>query len=157
MPSIAWSLCSWKYSASPWIHYHLSNVTANSQTQGHMIPQQGSIIETLIILFSKYQFVKKIIGLYLIYYVVLVSGVEPGETPVVQSCLTLWDPMDCSTPGFRLPCSSPSPGACANSCPLSQWWIWYISIYPLFFRIFSHLGHYRVLSRVFPCYIVAPY
>ena len=54
-----------------------------------MIPQQGSIIETLIILFSKYQFVKKIIGLYLIYYVVLVSGVEPGETPVVQSCLTL--------------------------------------------------------------------
>ena len=22
----------------------------------------------------------------------------------------------------RLPCPSPSPGACSNSCPLSQWW-----------------------------------
>ena len=27
--------------------------------------------------------------------------------------------MDCSTPGF--PCPSPSPGACSDSCPLSQW------------------------------------
>ena len=27
--------------------------------------------------------------------------------------------MDCSTPG--LPCPSPTPGACSNSCPLSQW------------------------------------
>ena len=27
--------------------------------------------------------------------------------------------MDCSTPGF--PCPSPSPGACSNSCWLSQW------------------------------------
>ena len=29
---------------------------------------------------------------------------------------TLCDPMDA-----RLPCPSPSPGACSNSCPLSQW------------------------------------
>ena len=28
-------------------------------------------------------------------------------------------PMDCSMPGF--PCPSPAPGACSNSCPLSQW------------------------------------
>ena len=35
-----------------------------------------------------------------------------------QSCLTLCDPMDCST---SVLCPSPSPGACSNSCPLSQW------------------------------------
>ena len=38
---------------------------------------------------------------------------------VTQSCLTLCNPMDRSMPGP--PCSSPSPGACSNSCPLSQW------------------------------------
>ena len=32
---------------------------------------------------------------------------------VAQSCLTLCDPMDCSTPGF--------PGVYSNSCPLSRW------------------------------------
>ena len=35
-------------------------------------------------------------------------------------------PMACSTPGFpvhhtRLPCPSPTPRACSNSCPLSRW------------------------------------
>ena len=38
---------------------------------------------------------------------------------VSQSYLTLCHPMDCSTPGF--PCSSPTLGACSNSCPLRQW------------------------------------
>ena len=43
------------------------------------------------------------------------------KTPVqfssfAQSCPTLWDPMDYSTPG--LPCPSPTPCACSNSCPL---------------------------------------
>ena len=33
---------------------------------------------------------------------------------VTQSCLTLCDPMDCSTP-------SPTPGVYSNSCPLSRW------------------------------------
>ena len=37
---------------------------------------------------------------------------------VAQSCLTLCHPMDCST---RLPCPSPTPKACSNSCPSSQW------------------------------------
>ena len=37
---------------------------------------------------------------------------------VAQSCLTLWDPMNYSTPGSS---PSPSPGVCSNSCPLSQW------------------------------------
>ena len=38
---------------------------------------------------------------------------------VAQLCLTLFDPMDCNTPG--LPVTSPIPGACSNSCP-SSWW-----------------------------------
>ena len=38
---------------------------------------------------------------------------------VAQLCLTLYDPMDCSSPG--LPCLSPIPGVYPNSCPLSQW------------------------------------
>ena len=36
---------------------------------------------------------------------------------VAQSCLTLCDPMDCST--AWLPCLSPTPGVHSNSCPLS--------------------------------------
>ena len=35
----------------------------------------------------------------------------------VQSCLTLCDPMDCSTPGFPVQHAR----ACSNSCP-STWW-----------------------------------
>ena len=41
---------------------------------------------------------------------------------VTQSCLTLCDPMDCSTPGLRPPCPSPTPGVYSNSCPLSRWY-----------------------------------
>ena len=37
---------------------------------------------------------------------------------VVQSCLTLCDPMDRST---RPPCPSPTPRVHSNSCPSSQW------------------------------------
>ena len=37
-----------------------------------------------------------------------------------QSCLTLCDPMDCST-GARPPCPSPTPRVYPNSCPLSWW------------------------------------
>ena len=36
---------------------------------------------------------------------------------VAQSCPALCDPMDCS----RLPCPSPTSGACSNSCPQSWW------------------------------------
>ena len=35
---------------------------------------------------------------------------------VTQSCLTLYNPTDCS-----LPCASLTPRACSNSCPLSWW------------------------------------
>ena len=38
---------------------------------------------------------------------------------VAQSCLTVCNPMDCST--ARLPCLLPTPGACSDSCPLSRW------------------------------------
>ena len=40
---------------------------------------------------------------------------------VAQLCPTLCDPMNCMQ-HTRLPCPSPSPGACSNSCPLSQWY-----------------------------------
>ena len=38
---------------------------------------------------------------------------------VTQSCSTLHDPMECSTPG--LPCPSPAPRAYSNSCPSCRW------------------------------------
>ena len=38
---------------------------------------------------------------------------------VSQSDPTLFNPMDCSTPGFPYP--SPSPRACSSSCPSSRW------------------------------------
>ena len=39
---------------------------------------------------------------------------------VTQSCPTLGNPMDCSTPGLPV-CPSPTPGVYSNSCPLSWW------------------------------------
>ena len=41
---------------------------------------------------------------------------------VAQSCPTLSDPMDCMQ-HTRLPCPSPSPRVCPNSCPLNRWCI----------------------------------
>ena len=38
---------------------------------------------------------------------------------VTQSCLTLCNPMNCSTPG--LPCPSPTPGVHSDSRPSSPW------------------------------------
>ena len=37
---------------------------------------------------------------------------------LAQLCPTLWDPH--GVQHARLPCPSPSPGACSNSCPLSR-------------------------------------
>ena len=39
---------------------------------------------------------------------------------VAQSCVTLFNPMDCMQ-HVKLPCPSPTPVACSNSCP-SSWW-----------------------------------
>ena len=44
---------------------------------------------------------------------------ENQFSSVAQSCLTLCDPMDCSTQGF--PFHQLLEGACSNSCPSSQW------------------------------------
>ena len=41
-----------------------------------------------------------------------------GWCSFAQSCPTLCDPMDCSTPGFP---PLLYPGVCSNSCPLNQW------------------------------------
>ena len=45
-----------------------------------------------------------------------VSQFSGSVSSVALWCPTLCDPMDCSTPGFL---SSPNPGACSDSCPLS--------------------------------------
>ena len=49
----------------------------------------------------------------------LSSPCERLFSPVAQSCPTLCDPMDCSTPGP--PCPSSTPWIYSNSCP-SSWW-----------------------------------
>ena len=41
---------------------------------------------------------------------------DGGGGLVAKSCLTVYDPMDAG-----LPCPSPSPRVCSNSCPLNQW------------------------------------
>ena len=46
------------------------------------------------------------------------SEISCCSRSAAQLCLTLCDPMDCSTRGFPVP---PSPRACSNSCPWSQW------------------------------------
>ena len=45
---------------------------------------------------------------------------------VAQSCLTLCDPHGLQH--TRLPCPSPNPGVCSNSCPLSLWYLPTISL-----------------------------
>ena len=45
-----------------------------------------------------------------------ITKAQQSVSSVTQSCVTLCDPIDCSTPG-----PSPIPRACSNSCP-SGWW-----------------------------------
>ena len=54
-------------------------------------------------------------------YIVLPKGLGGCCCSVAKSCPTLCNPMNCSTPSFRLLCPSLSPWVCSNSCPLSQW------------------------------------
>ena len=53
---------------------------------------------------------------------ILKSGPMPQKLicccSVAQSCPILWDPMDCSTPGFPIHHHLP---VCSDSCLLSQW------------------------------------
>jgi len=46
--------------------------------------------------------------------------VSQSVSSVAQSCPTLCNPMDCSTPGLPV-CPSPTPRVYSNSCPLSRW------------------------------------
>ena len=47
-----------------------------------------------------------------------VSNYNPKDYSVAKLCPALWDPTDCSMPGFSvLHCLR----VCSNSCPLSQW------------------------------------
>ena len=55
--------------------------------------------------------------LYIVINVLEISRVYCCS--VAQSCLTFCDPTD--RKHARLHCPSPSPAACSNSCPLSQW------------------------------------
>ena len=48
------------------------------------------------------------------------QGISVQFSSVPQSCPTLCDPMDCMQ-HVRLPCPSPTPGACSNSCPWTWW------------------------------------
>ena len=48
------------------------------------------------------------------------TGVSVQFSSVAQSCLTLCDPMNGSSPGLQLR-PSPTPGVHPNPCPLHQW------------------------------------
>ena len=52
-------------------------------------------------------------------YLLLGRKAMTNLSSVTQSCLTLCDSMDCSTP--RPPSPSPTPGVYSDSCPLSRW------------------------------------
>ena len=41
---------------------------------------------------------------------------------IAQSLSCVWLFVTSWTAAWGLPCPSPSPGACSNSCPLSRWW-----------------------------------
>ena len=62
---------------------------------------------------------------------------------VAQSCPTLCDPMDA-----RLPCPSPTPGSCSNSCPSSQWCHPTISSSVVPFSISFSVGPFSILPSI---------
>ena len=60
----------------------------------------------------------------LMEFTLSVREIHSQFSSVTQLCLTLWDPIDCSTPGLQevnTRSSSPTPGVYSNSCPLSWW------------------------------------
>ena len=60
---------------------------------------------------------------------------------VTKSCLTLCNPMNCST---LFPCPSLSPWVCSNTCPLSQWCHptipFSVALFPFCPQSFQHQG-----------------
>ena len=68
---------------------------------------------------------------------------------VVESCLTIWNPMDWSKPGFPVLHSS---RVCSNSCPLSQWCYPTISSSAIAFSCLQsipHQGLFQWVSQLF--------
>ena len=53
---------------------------------------------------------------------------NPQFSSVTQSCLTLWPH---GLQHARLPCPSPTPRPCSNSCPSHRWchWRWHLILY----------------------------
>ena len=94
-----------------------------------------------------YRYVSIIFQIYNLYIVVcickpnsmniIISYISQSVSSVAQSCPTLCNPRDCSTPGLPVP--SPTPRVYSNSCPLSQWCHPTISssVFPFFSRLQS--------------------
>ena len=55
----------------------------------------------------------------MLFLVIQIHFYSVQFSSVAQSCLTVCDPMNCSTPG--LPVHQPTPGVYPNSCPLNRW------------------------------------
>ena len=76
-----------------------------------------------------------------------------SESEVAQSCLTLWDPMDCIA--YQTP---PSVGFFQArvlewvAISFSTWEVLHIPVLIHFFRFFSHIDYYKTLGIV-PCAI----
>ena len=72
---------------------------------------------TIIVLLSISPFMS--VSVCLVYCGAPMLGASVQFSLVVQSCLTLCDPMDCSMPGPL--CPSQTPGVYSNFSPLSWW------------------------------------
>ena len=130
---------------------------------------------SLFLFWSSFKFLFYI-GLSLIYKILLVSGVQLSDSGIhirmhakwLQLYLTLCNPMDCSPPGsfvhgifparllqwVAIPSSRESSWLEKNLCLLQLLHYCWVTgeahryIYPFFFRFFSHIGHYRILSTI---------
>ena len=78
-----------------------------------------------------------------------------SEREVAQSCLTLSDPMDCSLPGSSIHGILQAKVLEWGAIVFSGNQL-YICVYPLFFRLPSHIRHFRVFSGL-PCAIQHSY
>ena len=117
---------------------------------------------------------------WFIYMVVLISGIKQSDSVIhsggliTKSCLTLSNPMDCSPPGSSVHgisqtrilewtampssrgSSQPKDQICVSSVSCIGTWVFYHWCHlgdlaaAFFLKLFSHLGHYRILSRA-PC------
>ena len=131
---------NWKY-----IYTFNKNIKYNTNT-----------METLKILYQNFISLKKYfwthclmtIG-WIVFFASLVIGLISCFYSFAKLCLTLWDPMNYSTPGF--PDLHYGPGVCLNSCSLSRWCFPTISSSVAFFsclQSFPASGSFLV-SRLF--------